>query len=296
MTVRSSPIAAKIDRISVCHHCHRNCKQKISNSYSNSLKVQHSQSSSSKCCSSHQSSQKSLSSIGSVISKSNQASLDILNNEPNFTPNKTPKTRLCNKITSHNTACECNCKDEDFKNVERTTYSLEKATCKLLNSVLEIESTKNGKNTKKSDCYFDAGPASIDNMGNLITNIMSLEKTIKKFSSSHANPAITLDPFNEVPKIAVVPPTPDAITSLNNCSQLLYTNETTSQFQYENEQMEISPEDSPDDLPYTSLNSSLKRYGTIPSLERIASEDTDDRTCNSSETDGNDDGSVTKFY
>lgn len=51
-----------------------------------------------------------------------------------------------------------------------------------------------------------------------------------------------------------------------------------------------SPEDSPQDEepPYRSLNTSLKRYGTMSSLERFSSEDVDEKTYNSSEEDAND--------
>lgn len=45
-------------------------------------------------------------------------------------------------------------------------------------------------------------------------------------------------------------------------------------------------DDSPDEPPYLALNTGLKRYGTMSSLERVPSEDTDDnKTYNSSDED-----------
>lgn len=50
---------------------------------------------------------------------------------------------------------------------------------------------------------------------------------------------------------------------------------------------DVSPEDSPQDEepPYKALNASLRRYGTMSSLEKVPSEDTDDKTYNSSDED-----------
>ncbi|XP_055390455.1 uncharacterized protein LOC129619296 isoform X2 [Condylostylus longicornis] len=59
ITVRSSPNPKIIDKLSVCRHCHKNCKQSLLKSseapsspplLSNSLKVQHSQASPNRCC------------------------------------------------------------------------------------------------------------------------------------------------------------------------------------------------------------------------------------------------------
>lgn len=64
------------------------------------------------------------------------------------------------------------------------------------------------------------------------------------------------DPFQAVPRISVVPPTPDG----NSCLVVRRTH-------WEQLSSEQSPEDSPqDELPYRALSTSLRRYGTISSL------------------------------
>lgn len=260
------------------------------------MKVQHSQSSSSKCCSSHQSSQKSSSSIASIISKTNLSNTEVQNNDPPTSITKLPTVK--HRTKANHTPCKCKCKDEDFKNVERTTYDLEKATCKLLNSVSEIESMKSvAMANTKTECHCKSEVEQNDHTNNNvvqkisrnITEVWSSRETDTSQLNSAINP-ISLDPFNEVPKIAVVPPTPDGILS---CNSQLWKNEKTIQFEYDSNKKhtEVSPEDSPidEDLPYRSFNTTLKRYGTLPSLEKMTSEDTDDRTYNSSETEENDD-------
>lgn len=79
------------------------------------------------------------------------------------------------------------------------------------------------------------------------------------------------DPFKAVPKIAVVPPTPDGQTC------------TVRRMHWEQMSSEQSPDDSPqDELPYRALNTSLKRYGTMSSLEKLPSDEIDDKTYDSS--------------
>lgn len=79
------------------------------------------------------------------------------------------------------------------------------------------------------------------------------------------------DPFKAVPKIAVVPPTPDG----QSC--------TVRRMHWEQMSSEQSPDDSPqDELPYRALNTSLKRYGTMSSLEKLPSDEIDDKTYDSS--------------
>jgi hypothetical protein len=55
--------------------------------------------------------------------------------------------------------------------------------------------------------------------------------------------------------------------------------------------LDNSPDDSPQDEepPYQALNSGMKRYGTLSSLEKVQSEDTDEKTYNSSEEDSDND-------
>ncbi|KAK9730820.1 PDZ domain [Popillia japonica] len=125
------------------------------------------------------------------------------------------------------------------------------------------------------------------------------------------NPATTLvnmDPFSvPVPRISILPPTPDCMRKVHNSEENLNRSsncncqETTTHFQdngFSNNNNENSPDSSPqtEDQPYHSLNSSnltLRRYGTVSSLERLGSDDfhMDDRECDdkSSQSDADDD-------
>nr|XP_022900553.1 uncharacterized protein LOC111413719 isoform X2 [Onthophagus taurus] len=110
------------------------------------------------------------------------------------------------------------------------------------------------------------------------------------------NPArslITPDPFAApVPKISIVPPTPDLTKKVcednnydkTNCNCTEGTNQTN------NDNSPDSPQT--EDQPYHSLNSSnltLRRYGTVSSLERVGSdeiiEEEEEANDNSSEED-----------
>ncbi|XP_031338107.1 uncharacterized protein LOC116167013 isoform X2 [Photinus pyralis] len=96
---------------------------------------------------------------------------------------------------------------------------------------------------------------------------------------SAVNPAaslVKLDPFSPLPKISVVPPTPDTRSEFRY-SESVCSRISTSQLNNN----ECSPDDSPQDeeQPYHSLSSSnptLRRFGTVSSLERVGSEETDE--------------------
>uniref|UniRef100_A0A182WAV6 DH domain-containing protein n=1 Tax=Anopheles minimus TaxID=112268 RepID=A0A182WAV6_9DIPT len=126
------------------------------------------------------------------------------------------------------------------------------------------------------------------------------------------NPAASLvhmDPFEALPTIAVVPPTPDALGNAGYTRQSMTSSPWTtierSQLQLAPSSLssahvtegtlsdEYSPDNSPEDEiaepPYRALNPGLKRYGTISSLERVPSEDTDDNKTYSSEEDSESD-------
>lgn len=98
------------------------------------------------------------------------------------------------------------------------------------------------------------------------------------------------DPFKAVPKIAVVPPTPDGVSQVCGIRKMHWEQMSTEQ----------SPDDSPqDELPYRVLSTTLKRYGTISSLEKMPSDDIEDQTYDSSGAENNDedddDGKRTHF-
>ncbi|GJQ85862.1 hypothetical protein Trydic_g15320 [Trypoxylus dichotomus] len=125
-----------------------------------------------------------------------------------------------------------------------------------------------------------------------------------------ANPTTTLvkmDPFSApVPRISIMPPTPDCTRKVNNSEEYLNNStncncqETANDNGFANNDNDNSPDSSPqtEDQPYHSLNSSnltLRRFGTVSSLERLASDDfhideRDGRVCddNSSESEEDD--------
>lgn len=262
ITVRSSPIAKKIDKISMCRHCHKNCKQKNNKTKTSSLKVQHSQSSLNRCCQSNGSSQgsqiSSSNSRTSINSKSKLINDDDAHSSPSST--KTITTNTCSNVP-----CMCRCSSKDF-NANRMPQEMKKETCKIYRDVSEVSLNKR-----------------IHEIPIRESKITTTNDDDKLIGISNFHP-ITNDPFNAVPKISILPPTPDGLGS----STTMKTNSST--WNADKEQNEISPDDSPqEELPYQVLNTSLKRYGTLSSLEKLPSDETEDRTYDSSEAEANDD-------
>lgn len=95
------------------------------------------------------------------------------------------------------------------------------------------------------------------------------------------------DPFEAVPSIAIVPPTPDGSHSQNSHSKLhLHDLKSLPKTNSKDSPEDESPQC--DEPPYHSMSTSgLKRYGTMSSLERLPSEETD--KYNSSDEDGGND-------
>lgn len=259
----------------MCRHCHKNCKQKASKT--SSLKVQHSQSSSSRCCASTTSSPGSEKSISSQTSnKSKTVSTSPKSNRLDGSPTsqKTITTTTCSNSNAlnNNVLCKCKCTAADFQNIIRTPHEIRKETCKILNIVTELQKNPQIVNWKHANCY-----CGVDNVQTIreskISNLNEKEYvestseisnvddwSSKLIGSSQFRPVPSgmrdeCDPFNAVPKISVLPPTPDA-----NGSAL---KKPWAQFSSESK----SPDDSPqEELPYRALNTTLKRYGTISSL------------------------------
>ncbi|XP_031634801.1 uncharacterized protein LOC116348077 isoform X3 [Contarinia nasturtii] len=300
-TVRSSPVTKKIDKLSVCRHCHKNCKQKSQKT--SSLKVQHSQSSSSRCCAStsSQGSEKSASSRTSNHSNgnANDLKLSLIKNkscEGSPASQKTVTTSTCSNSNAlnNNILCKCKCTTADFENTIRIPYEVRKETCKILNSVNEIQTISHTANWQHANCNCDnvqtIRESKISNLNeneyikstSEISNVDDWSSKLIGSSQFRAIPNVMRDkndPFKAVPQISVVPPTPDGITSA-----------TMRRSHWEQISSEQSAEDSPqDELPYRALNTTLKRYGTMSSLEKLPSEEADDKTYNSSGTETNDD-------
>lgn len=91
-----------------------------------------------------------------------------------------------------------------------------------------------------------------------------------------------------VPTISVLPPTPDLKRqhSFNATKDLEITKINSISIKTESSFDSIDEED--EEPPYMTLKTSLRRFGTMSSLERLPSEDTDEKTMNSSEEETSD--------
>ncbi|XP_037038214.1 uncharacterized protein LOC119075772 isoform X1 [Bradysia coprophila] len=297
ITVRSSPIANN-DKISVCRHCHKNCKSKLSQSTSNSLKVQHSQASPNRCCQSPSSSSNSQTSISTLTGSANHSQLSNCD--------KNSRTSLLNRsdadkrssTSSTNQPCNCKCDPEDFQNTMRCSQELRKETCKIINSVAELNFSPKSPssvqpNHSNCKCSCDEEIEKRIAEGKFDKDADDWSLMLIGLAQIHPTTALVqVDPFEALPTISVVPPTPEGVYSKLS-SSLLWDNSKLNQddAKRSNDQNgfddEVSPEDSPQDEepPYRTLKTGLKRYGTMSSLEKVSSEDADDKTLNSSDED-----------
>lgn len=277
ITVRSSPVTKIVDKLSVCRHCHKNCKQKSPKT--SSLKVQHSQSSSSRCCAStsSQGSEKSVSSRTSNHSMCHANDVELSSSPADKVRDcsplsqKTVTTCSNNDALNNNILCKCNCTTADFQNSVRTPHEIRKETCTILNSVTEIQTISRGGNWQHANCHCDSvqtiRESKISNLNenkyirstSEISNVDDWSSKLIGSSQFRSVPSAIRDendPFKAVPKISVVPPTPDGNSTT-----------ITGRTHWEQMSSEQSPVDSPqDELPYQALNTSLKRYGTLSSL------------------------------
>lgn len=92
------------------------------------------------------------------------------------------------------------------------------------------------------------------------------------------------DPItSSVPAISILPPTPDLKKqhSFNATSNNLEITKVNS-ISIKTESSFDSIDDEEEEPPYVKLKTSLRKYGTMSSLERLPSEDTDDKTLDSS--------------
>jgi hypothetical protein len=90
---------------------------------------------------------------------------------------------------------------------------------------------------------------------------------------------------SSVPAISILPPTPDLKKphSFNPTKDLEITKMNSISIKTESSFDSVEDED--EEPPYVKLKTSLRRFGTMSSLERLQSEDTDEKTLNSSEED-----------
>lgn len=93
---------------------------------------------------------------------------------------------------------------------------------------------------------------------------------------------------SSVPTISVLPPTPDLKKqhTFNPTKDLEITKVNSISIKTESSFDSIDDED--EEPPYMTLKTSLRRFGTLSSLERMPSEDTDEKTANSSEEENSD--------
>lgn len=93
---------------------------------------------------------------------------------------------------------------------------------------------------------------------------------------------------SSVPTISVLPPTPDLKKQHNfNPTKDLEITKVNS-ISIKTESSFDSIDDEEEEPPYMTLKTSLRRFGTMSSLERLPSEDTDEKTLNSSEEENSD--------
>lgn len=212
---------------------------------------------------------------------------------PTHESNSSSRTRL-NHNSNCNTPCKCKCEPESFQNIVRTPQTIRKETCKIVNSVAELKrSPIPSSNISHLNCRCVCNgktittpikETKISNDDDDTDDWCSLLIGLSQFHPA-AN-LVKMDPFEALPKISVVPPTPTPEGNLSKTGTMLWDNlerNNCNNTGITNHGAEFSPDESPQDEepPYRSLNS-LKRFGTMSSLERIPSEETDDLTYNSS--------------
>lgn len=198
------------------------------------------------------------------------------------------------------TPCHCKCTPKDFEKTTLSPDELLHERVKILKNVNEVnanttESSKvNGypSATELRTSRCDADPTTDNN------NVEDWSLMLIGLAQIHpAAHLVHMDPFEAVPTIAVVPPTPDALNSnSSNCKQNMTLNWNDSNRlnlgsineSHDADGDEYSPDNSPEDEiaepPYRALSTGMKRYGTMSSLERVPSDETD-KTYNSSEED-----------
>lgn len=228
---------------------------------------------------------------------------------------KSPKLGLNLKLSNSGVAkchisCHCKCTPKDFENCTLSPDQLFHEQVKILRcgdinaNVSKTQDTymENGilrTDTKNHDANFAdfTSGTSKETINNKQDADWSFKGCFEQFNGMSSISA-KLDPFETLPTIAVMPPTPDVVQRKNmQLTSVHYENDgkklnihVGGQSIEQTISDEYSPDNSPEDEivepPYHALNTSLKRYGTVSSLERVPSEDTDDnKTYNSSEDD-----------
>lgn len=132
----------------------------------------------------------------------------------------------------------------------------------------------------------------IINTSTTTTTIVSSSSTITSLTKDEGDNfsldlAAQSDPIttsvSSVPAISILPPTPDLKKqhSFNQATNNLEITKVNS-ISIKTESSFDSVDDEEEEPPYVKLKTSLKKYGTMSSLERLPSEDTDEKTLDSS--------------
>lgn len=177
-------------------------------------------------------------------------SSSVITTTPSIISSQSPK-RLIDKPRP-SAYCQCQCYPQDFVRAAAvSTDVIQQETCKLLENVHEVKRVHETGYVRSVVL-----PAEI-----------KLSCSCETAEEESADQLAASDPYEDVPSIAIVPPTPDGkLQSLDS-------------------------KDSPDSVesgqceepPYTVFSSaSLRRYGTMSSLEKVPS----DERCDSSDEDG----------
>lgn len=202
--------------------------------------------------------------------------------------------------------CHCPCEPDNFNNTTLSPDQLEKETCKVLQTPqrspilpLKVQSYENNVDIRKKEGNFDEGKCAEENISLMLIGLSQSSPAskllnIKTPTAPMPTPTTlaSLIANSFVPRIAVVPATPEAMltkTSTQVWDNSYNNNIITSSLTASNLLLshmprqaiiEHIPEDSWDDgspldeePPYRPMSTGLRRYGTMSSLEKLSSED-----------------------
>ncbi|XP_067635413.1 uncharacterized protein PsGEF isoform X3 [Eurosta solidaginis] len=222
---------------------------------------------------------------------------------------KSPKSPGALSPSSRFIPCNCQCTPADFKNTTLSPDEVEQQTCKLIDSpkqspqmprrlqLMQEDKQVNEKPHKNGKCVCGGQPVKATEnelasypFSGLATRHMEtkLTPTAPLPTPTAAAPPTSICDGSFVPTISVVPPTPEAILTMTTTnvwdnSGTSLTSSTTTQLQLSNLPRQVVieniPEDSCDESPldeeppYRPMSNTLRRYGTMSSLEKLPSDD-----------------------
>ncbi|CAO1418624.1 unnamed protein product [Diamesa tonsa] len=156
---------------------------------------------------------------------------------------------------------------------------------------------KSGASNTTSDSQITVRSSPINNNNSRSDSISVCRQCHKFCKKKRSSTPTQIKPVtSSLPTIAILPPTPDPIHSsfkqqyFNATKDLEITKVNSISIKTESSFDSIDEED--EEPPYIALKTSLRRslkFGTMSSLERLPSEDTDEKTLNSSEEESDGD-------